>query len=300
MIPSVGSRVSIRHRLPTGEFTDVIGHLLALTPNVVARTKSGELVEISRDDVVAMRELSHRPVRASEIRALEHAAALAWPGTEQHWQEGWLLRAAGGYTSRANSAVPLDFAATVATLPAIVDWYARRGLPPWLALPDRLLPVRGLGGGAGVKHTRVMVADLGEAAPVAGAALLDRPDAAWLARYGRDVPPAVLTAVVDGEVVFATAADAAVGRGAVTTAPDGTRWLGISAVHVPGEHRRRGHARALCRALLAWGADRGAERVYVQVLTDNAAAIALYASLGFGLHHHHRYVDARDLIARRV
>ena len=37
MIPSVGSRVSIRHRLPTGEFTDVIGHLLALTPNVVDR-----------------------------------------------------------------------------------------------------------------------------------------------------------------------------------------------------------------------------------------------------------------------
>ena len=56
MIPSVGSRVSIRHRLPTGEFTDVIGHLLALTPNVVVRSKSGELVEISRDDVVAMRK----------------------------------------------------------------------------------------------------------------------------------------------------------------------------------------------------------------------------------------------------
>ena len=93
MIPSVGSRVSIRHRLPTGEFTDVIGHLLALTPNVVVRSKSGELVEISRDDVVAMRELSHRPVRASEIRALEHAAALAWPGTEQHWHGGWFLRA---------------------------------------------------------------------------------------------------------------------------------------------------------------------------------------------------------------
>ena len=175
-----------------------------------------------------MRELSHRPVRASEIRALEHAAALAWPGTEQHWQDGWLLRA-GGYTSRANSAVPLDFAATVATLPGDRRLVCRRGLPPWLALPDRLLPVRGLGGGAGVKHTRVMVADLPETTTVAGAVLLDRPDAAWLARYGRDVPPAVLTAVVDGEVVFATAADAAVGRGAVTTAPDGTRWLGISA-----------------------------------------------------------------------
>ena len=300
MTPSVGSRVSIRHRLPTGEFTDVVGHLLAVTPLVVVRSKSGALNEISPDDVVAVRELSHRPVRASEIRALEHAAALAWPGTEQHWQDGWLLRAAGGYTSRANSAVPLDFAATVAALPAIVDWYAGRGLPPWLALPDRLIAVRGIGGGVGIKHTRVMVADLVDGAPVAGADLRGRPDAAWLARYGRDVSPEVLTAVVDGEVVFATVAEAAVGRGAVTTAPDGTRWLGISAVHVPPEHRGRGHARAVCRALLAWGADRGADRVYVQVLTDNTPAIALYTSLGFGLHHHHRYVDARDLTARRV
>ncbi len=300
MTPSVGSRVSIRHRLPTGEFTDVIGHLLAVTPLVVVRTKSGALNEISPDDVIAVRELSHRPVRASEIRALEHAAALAWPGTEQHWQDGWLLRAAGGYTSRANSAVPLDFAATVAALPAIVDWYASRGLPPWLALPDRLIAVRGLGGGVGIKHTRVMAADLVDAAPVAGVDLQDRPDAAWLAGYGRDVPPEVLTAVVDGEVVFATVAGAAVGRGAVTTAPDGARWLGISAVHVPPERRRRGHARAVCRALAKWGADRGADRVYVQVLTDNTPAITLYTSLGFGLHHHHRYVDARDLAARRV
>ena len=160
--------------------------------------------------------------------------------------------------------------------------------------------MRGLGGGAGVKHTRVMVADLPETTTVAGAVLLDRPDAAWLARYGRDVPPAVLTAVIDGEVVFATAADAAVGRGAVTTAPDGTRWLWHFGCSRPGRAPQARPRRALCRALLAWGADRGAERVYVQVLTDNAAAIALYASLGFGLHHHHRYVDARDLTTRRV
>ena len=97
-------------------------------------------------------------MRASEIRALEHAAALAWPGTEQHWQDGWLLRAGGGHTSRANSAVPLDFSATVAALPAIIGWYAERGLPAWLALPERLLPVRSLGAGIGIKNTKVMVA----------------------------------------------------------------------------------------------------------------------------------------------
>ena len=293
-VPPVGSRVSIRYRLPTGEFTDVIGHVQRLDP-VVLRTKSGELVEIAPADVTAVRELSDAPARASEIRALEHAAALAWPGTEQHWHDGWLLRAGGGYTSRANSAVPLDFSATIAALPGVIDWYERRGLAPWLALPERLVPVRA----AGIKNTRVMVSDLsgGEAHPEV--TLLDRPDPAWLTGYERDVPVPVLTAVIDGAVVFASVAGA-VGRGAVTTAPDGTVWLGISAVHVDSAHRRRGHARTLCRALIDWGARRGATRAYVQVLSDNAAAIALYSRLGFVLHHHHRYVDAWALVGRTL
>ncbi len=85
---------------------------------MVVRTKSGELVEIRpgrrRGGARAQRTRRCGP---REIRALEHAAALAWPGTEQHWHDGWLLRAGGGYTSRANSAVPLDFSATIAALP---------------------------------------------------------------------------------------------------------------------------------------------------------------------------------------
>jgi len=181
-------------------------------------------------------------------------------------------------------------------LPGVIDWYERRGLAPWLALPERLVPVRA----AGIKNTRVMVNDLsgGEAHPEV--TLLDRPDPAWLTCYERDVPVPVLTAVVDGEVVFASVGGAAVGRGAVTTAPDGTLWLGISAVHVDSAHRRRGHARTLCRALIDWGARRGATRAYVQVLSDNAAAIALYSRLGFVLHHHHRYVDALSLVGRTL
>jgi ribosomal protein S18 acetylase RimI-like enzyme len=295
-LPLVGTRVSIRYRLPTGEFTDVIGHVQSLDPTLVLRSKSGELVSISPADVVAVRELSDRPVRASEIRALEHAAALAWPGTEQHWHDGWLLRAGGGYTSRANSAVPLDFSATIAALPGVIEWYERRGLAPWLALPDRLVPVRA----AGIKNTRVMVSDVAHAPPHPEVTLLDRPDPGWLACYERDVPLPVLTAVIDGEVVFASAVGAAVGRGAVTSAPDGTVWLGISAVHVAAAHRRRGLARVLCQALINWGAQRGATRAYVQVLTDNASAIALYSGLGFVLHHHHRYVDAWSLAGRTL
>ncbi|MET0700667.1 MAG: GNAT family N-acetyltransferase [Mycobacterium sp.] len=294
-LPSVGSRVSIRYRLVDG-LTDVIGHLEALAPLVLVRTKSGEVVEVAPEAIVWARELSHRPVRASEIRALEHAAALAWPGTEQQWLAGWFLRAGGGYTSRANSAVPLDFSAALADLPAIVAWYRDRGLPAWLAVPERLLRISA----PGVKATRVLVGDLPGSPGGTDVTLSAGPDAAWLALYERDVPVEVLTAVVDGEVAFAMVADAAVGRGAVTAAPDGTRWLGISAVRVAPERRRQGHAQAVCAALQVWGAEQGATRVYVEVLDDNAPAIALYEAMGFRLHHTHRYVSGESQLDPRL
>lgn len=287
---ALGSRVSVRYRLGQGEHTDVIGHLESVDPQWRIRTKSDGVVDVDPADIVSVREISYRPVRTSEIRALEHAAALAWPGVEQHWLDGWLLRAGHGITSRANSAVPLEFSADLRALPGVVDWYGARGLPPWLLLPERVLPIRS----PGVKQTRVMVADVSAGGAVVE--LAPAPDARWMAVYDRDVPVDVLTAVLDGHVTFASVPGAAVGRGALTTAPDGTAWLGISAVRVEPGRRRSGLARQVCGALLDWGADRGAQRAYVEVLADNAAAIALYASMGFQLHHHHRYVDARSLL----
>lgn len=296
--PSPGSRVSVRYRIGS-VLTDVIGILEVLAPEVSVRPKAGGVVRIPPADVVSMRELSAVPVRASEIRALEHAAALAWPGTEQHWHRGWLLRAGGGYTARANSAVPLEFSSGIAALPEIIDWYAERGLPAWLALPERLSSVREIGVGVGVKQTRVMVADLAPGS-MESVRLEPRPNDDWLTIYERDVPSDVLGAVVDGEVAFAELSGSAVGRGAVTPSPDGTRWLGISALHVVPGRRRRGLARDVCVALQNWGTTRGATRSYVQVLVENAAAIALYESLGYRLHHHLRYVDARALAGRSL
>lgn len=294
-LPPLGSRVSLRYRLPADEarpFTDVIGHVEQVEPAVAVRTRHGELVTIRGDDVVAFRVVPEQPVRAGAIRNLEHAAALAWPGTEQQWLDGWFLRFGGGATRRANSAVPLQFTSH-AEIAAVADRYAAHGLPALISAPDRLFRIPD--GVPTDAENLVMTADVaaGSFDEVTVSAL---PDDAWLALYERDVPPAVLTAVVDGEVGFGALAGAAVGRVALTEAPDGTRWAGVSAVHVVESARRRGLARRLCAGLLGWAGARGATRAYVQVVSDNEGARRLYEQMGFTLHHRSRYVRAEDLL----
>jgi GNAT superfamily N-acetyltransferase len=293
-VPAVGTRVSLRYRLPPGSvppLTDVIGHLVETGPTLRVRTKHGDVVDIDATDVVAVKALLAAPVRTADIRNLEHAAALAWPGVEQEWLGGWLLRFGHSSTRRANSAVPLDVTSGY-DIGMIVDWYEARGVAPLIAAPDRLLRVPP--GIATEAENHVMTKEL-EAERSSGVNIASRPDDGWLLLYRRDVPVDVLTAVIDGEVAFATVAGAGVGRAAVTAAPNGETWVGLSAVRVAEPARGRGVARELCAALLGWGAKHGARRAYVQVLTDNPAATRLFESMGFTIHHRSRYVDARRL-----
>ena len=286
--PPPGTRVTVRYRRPAGSvppLTDAVGHLLGIGPLVRVQTKTGAVVQFAPEDVVAVRALSDAPVRTSQIRALEYAAAFAWPGMEQQWIDGWLLRAGRGATYPANSAVPLDISASTATIPPIVDWYTRRGLTPRLSIADRLLRLPG----AGEKANAVLVRDVSTAAPDPSVRLSARPDDAWLRHYRREVPVEVLTAVVDGDLAFGMHTDLAVARASVTDAPDGTRWVGLSAVRAAD----REAGRALCEALLAWGAARGATRGYLRVLDDDHAATGLAQSLGFTLHHRARYFAAK-------
>lgn len=289
-IPEVGTRVMIRHRLPAGSvppLTDVIGHLVQTEPTLAVRTKRGDVVAVAADQVVAIKALTAAPVRTADIRNLEHAAALAWPGVEQQWVGGWFCRFGHGSTRRANSAVPLSFS-SIDDVRAIVDWYEARSVAPLVSAPDRLLRVPP--DAPTDAENLVMTCDTEPSNSLGGVTLSPRPDDEWLRVYERDVPTDVLTAVIDGEVVFATLPGVAVARAALTDAPDGTRWLGLSALKVSEDQRRRGHARSLCTALLGWGADNGAHRAYTQVLADNTYATAFFESMGFTIHHRSRYV----------
>ncbi|BBX24225.1 GCN5-like N-acetyltransferase [Mycolicibacter terrae] len=297
-LPEVGARVSLRYLRPPGSeppMGDVVGHLVQTGPLVRVRSSDGVIHDCRHADVLYVRRLTDRPVKNSAIRSVEHAAALAWPGSEHQWLDGWMMRAGPGAGLEANSAVPLDMFAHTNTLPAIIAWYAQRDLPPCLAVPERLLrlpediPAR--------YETRTLVRELPAGEPGGDVLLAGEPDADWLASGGAE-PVDVLTAVVGGEVVFASIPGVGVGRAALTEAPDGTRWLGLSALRVAAERRRQGHGRTICAALQAWGFDRGATRGYAQVpggSPDGAIAFGFFEAIGFAGQHRTRYLDARLL-----
>ncbi|MGH3180858.1 MAG: GNAT family N-acetyltransferase, cg3035/Rv0428c family, partial [Streptosporangiaceae bacterium] len=74
------------------------------------------------------------------ITDTERAAALHWQAPEQEPLGDWLLRAAEGFTGRANSALPLGDPGVPlpAAVEAVEDWYRRRALPPMIVVPGVL------------------------------------------------------------------------------------------------------------------------------------------------------------------
>jgi GNAT superfamily N-acetyltransferase len=303
----VGRRVSIRRALDhvspdqvSGQrvqFGDVVGDLAGLdAQTAVVETRNGP-VEVDRERIAIARLVP--PSTADEL-ALESVAARGLRPADEHRLGGWVLRANGGFTRRANSILPLgrpDRSLDEA-LGFAHAWYAERALPLRLQLPTearRLLDAElGERGWPADQHTHVLVTHVNALTGVAEGPPVDlaaTPDDAWLALYrgghGLAEPARSLLTRHDN-VVFASVRLAgrtvAVGRGALD---DG--WLGVMAVEVEAGHRRQGLAAAVMAGLWQWGTQGGARRGYLQVSADNAAALALYAKLGYWVHHDYHY-----------
>lgn len=312
----VGRRVVVRYRLPdAGIATDVLGRLDDWTDDrLQVRRSDGELVTVRVADVVAAKPVPPRPVVRREVRALEAAAARGWQALETAQLGGWLLRAAGGFTGRANSGLPLREPGR--PLPEAVDrverWYGSRGLVPAFQVPEpigRELDgyLDGAGWPAPAEDVLVMVAGVESTAAALRTDLPDvvvaaAPDARWLEAYhyrGHRLPTGALQVLVNADVVgFASIDESgrrlAIARGAVTDAPDGRRWLGTTAVEVAPDERRRGFGRQVMAGISRWGRQQGATDAYVQVAEPNTAAIAMYDRLGFTEHHRYHYRRRHD------
>lgn len=242
------------------------------------------------------------------IDDLEHAAAPGWRAAEEDRLGDWLLRAASGFTGRANSALAAgDPGRPVReAIDAVRDWYAGRGLPAMIAVPyptgrpgdsalDRLLA--GLGWTIRAAAATVMTA---EAATVAGRAgepdvpvdFESEPDQAWLARYhyrGQDLPAAAVQVLTSAPWQAFASVRSDGGTIAIGRVAGSGAWAGLTAVEVAPQHRRQGLGRAVTGALAACAAVRGAGGLYLQVTDDNHGARALYQQLGFADHHGYHY-----------
>lgn len=327
----VGHRVVVRRIVQKADdgrplFGDLIGDLVELgDEHLVLRGHDGTEHRIARTAVVAGKRVPPRPAGRGgrgnggrgnggrgnggerggptdrsdrAIAALERVAAQGWPAPDTEPLGEWLLRAADGWTNRANSALAVgDPGRPLAeAIEATIDWYTRRGLTPRITTP---LPLASAVAGALASRgwtaqptTVVQTADL-DAIPAADGPevhLRTAPSPEWLAAvagHKGSMPAAahhVLTA--PGLVRFAEVpGDGEHGLLANARVVVTGQWLGLSLVRVSPTARRTGLARRMTHVLAGWARHAGATQAYLQVEQDNTPAVALYARLGFAIHH---------------
>ncbi|GAA3010268.1 GNAT family N-acetyltransferase [Streptosporangium longisporum] len=244
----------------------------------------------------------------------------AWPAIHRVDADGWVLRASGGVTKRANSVLPLGGQDDLqAAVERAEGFYADRGLPSVFSIGggatpglDALLGARGY---RVVDPTLIMTADLPEEAGVsggngvsegAGAAagkigssvggveLAGEPSRAWLdtwwsvdGRIGADGLETAARILTGVPATYASLGPGAVGRGVRQG-----EWFGIYAMAVLPDERRRGHGTRVLSALLSHARGRrgqGTQRAYLVVVESNTAARALYERHGFTVTGRYHY-----------
>lgn len=220
----------------------------------------------------------------------------------------WLLRAANGYTGRANSALAVGDPGM--PLPEAIDrvarWYAEQNQPPLVQLTHATNADpsgSALGSLLTQRHWRFFQSTLVMTLRPEAAAPLPRvtevrvevattPTDDWWAASSprvlehRDTLARMLTNVQDGAYLTAYIDGRVVGHARLAFNDD---WSGIFDIHTDPDVRRRGVATALMSAATSAAAERRISLQYLQVSTDNDPAVQLYESLGWRVHHEYHY-----------
>lgn len=272
--------------------------------------KDGVSVRIAESSLVAGKTVPPAPARrrgpAASFEELARVTARAWQPLESEPLGEWTLRAAQGFTRRANSVLPLGDPGIPLdeALARVTAWYAERGLPAYVQAATGAvgtqellcaeLERRGWVNEVSAEVRIGALAPVGDAeadeSAVSAVELTRAPDEAWLARYGKVRDPELARRMlVEGPSVWfaSLGGGRAIGRCVV----DG-RWAGFAAVTVDPEHRRRGLATAVMTALARRALAEGASAAWLQVETDNPGARALYDGMGFATHHAYHHFRA--------
>lgn len=237
----------------------------------------------------------------TSIKTIEDLSLNAWPSHQMQFYDGWVLRFSYFYTHRTNcveqigqSILPLD-----EKIDYCEDIYRRwqtpcifKISPVCIPETDALLEKRGY---EIQHHTTVMTKDLSDlelvydAAPNIPIRIENQVGYHWIEglfelkhttniTHRRIVPSMyaaipkdeIAVSIVEGEHIVAT------GLGILDR-----DYVGVYAIHVAEQCRRKGYGTAIVSTILNEAKRQGAKAAYLQVVTDNAPAKALYRNLGF-------------------
>lgn len=224
---------------------------------------------------------------------MERAHVHAWPALRTARIDGWLWRASGGGSQRANSVSTVDFDggdpdAAIARAEAM---YAESGLPPRFQTFDESAPADltarlQRSGYRQTEATRTMLKTPVAHPPVPGVTVQDRAGDDWRGVYLGQITAS--RRVINNRILDQIPAPAAFFTTHVNGAPVATALCVIDSgcavvecVATAAAARRRGAARSVMLALEHWAAAQGADLLGLQVVATNAPAVGLYHGLGF-------------------
>lgn len=292
----VGKRIVVRHLLPDGRATDVLGTCLSWSDAelVVDRDGAGP-VTIRVADVVTGKPVPPRPSVRHRVSAQDvelHVGSL-WPSMTTEPLGTWLLRASpplgGRLRRRGNSALAMaepEVRLSAATA-AVRSFYAGLGQDPLIQvqadspLEIALSPLGFTPLGDGDAHCQL--------APVSRALRSCNTLLSALPRRSNDAEEHRTACYIDED---ATRVQVSLEEGTASgeAALDGD-WLGLHGLVVDPSHRRQGLATRVIAELLDWGASQGATTAWLHVEVENRAGLATYKRLGFVTHHTNRYLS---------
>ena len=243
---------------------------------------------------------AHTSSGATDLLAIERAAARGWPAFETATFEGWLARFSSGGSTRANTVAALDWTGSDlgAAIGRVEAFYRGHGARPRFTISDASQPAdldaelarRGWErGGDHVTYAKNISA--GDATPPPSSVTVerrDRPDGDWLAVYlatitesRRPVAPRLVAGVPHPRAFFAVKREGRVVAAGLSVL-DGP-LASVQCMATLPEARRTGAASAVLAAIEAWAREGGARRLYLQAEGENGPALALYARAGFRL-----------------
>lgn len=240
------------------------------------------------------------------VRRLEAVGFRAWPATSVLYDGSWQLRLTQGHPSkRLNCMVPLDpsdLKDIAVRLEKTGQVFRQAGTEMTIRhsplCPPDLADYLGSHGWSSFEETTVMTArldalDLGDGMDHLPTHDIERFTDACLAVEQGHAPSRTamlrVLGAIDPTAGMFLIEDEATGPTAVTLCVHDGDLAGLLQVAVTETRRGLGIGREIVTSALRWARLRSAQRAWLQVLSDNGAALALYRSLGFEEAYRYRY-----------